>query len=100
MSKLLEAKDFKPHLNSEFELIHSELGNIVIQLVELEEWDNNTTSGFLLLFKGPKNKVMPQDTLKLNHEIIGEFELFLGPVMYHKQDGVYYEAIINRLKEK
>jgi hypothetical protein len=99
MDKILQKSDFDPHLNTEFEISNDDAGSINIQLIEIDSWDKDMTEGFSLLFKGPKENVMPHDTLKMKHDSMGEFDIFIGPVIYPKQDGVYYEAIFNRLKE-
>lgn len=54
--------------------------------------------GFHLIFRGPVDKVFGHDTHRVSHAKIGEFDLFLGPVMYGKTDGVYYQAVFSRLK--
>ncbi len=100
MPEKLKKADFDPHLNSKFEITSKLSGKIEVELVQIDEGNTDQTEMFSLLFKGPKDPVLPQDTHAVKHEKMGEFSLFLGPVIYKKQDGVYYEAIFNRLKEK
>jgi len=99
MKKILNKSDFDPYLNSKFEISHKETGSINAELVKIESWDKDITEGFSLLFKGPKDNIMPHDILRLKHNKIGDFDLFMGPVVYPEQDGIYYEAIFNNLKE-
>ena len=99
MDELLKKEHFDPHLNTEFEIIANGVGSIQAQLVQVNAWNRDLSEGFKLLFKGPKEPVFPHATLVVKHPSMGEFEIFLGPVMVPKQDGVYYEAIFNRMKE-
>jgi uncharacterized protein DUF6916 len=49
-------------------------------------------SPFSLLFRGPRDPVLPQRMYPLEHEGLGSFELFLVPVG-RDQAGTQYEAI-------
>jgi hypothetical protein len=100
MPEELKKTDFDPHLNSKFEITSKLSGKIEVELVQIDEKNTDETEVFSLLFKGPKDLVLPQDTHTVKHEKMGEFSIFLGPVIHHEQDGVYYEAIFNRLKKK
>jgi Domain of unknown function (DUF6916) len=96
----LKKEDFEKHLNSKFELSHLETEEkIDIELIEAEDKSTEHTDCFSLIFKGPKDKVMDQNTHKLKHGKMEEMELFIGPIMSDKDDGVYYQAIFNRLKK-
>lgn len=52
---------------------------------------------FSLVFRASPGDEVGHDTYRMKHEKLGEFDLFIGPVMYGKQDGVYYQAVFNRL---
>jgi len=49
---------------------------------------------FVLRFRG--NETLRQNTYKIEHEVLGRFELFLVPAGKNKKS-VYYQAVINRL---
>ena len=49
---------------------------------------------FSLLFKGPRDPVLPQQMYKMDHGTLGEFTLFVVPVGQDEK-GTYYEAIFN-----
>ena len=53
---------------------------------------------FSLLFRGPVDRPLPQDTYQFEHSRIGRFELLIVP-MRPDQDARYYETIFNRLRE-
>jgi hypothetical protein len=52
---------------------------------------------FSLLFHGPGNRPLDQRTYSLEHERIGQFDLFIVPVGL-EAGKLQYEAIFNRLK--
>lgn len=53
---------------------------------------------FGIEFRGPGEAFLGQGTRSLSHHNLGEFELFLVPIRQDAQ-GVYYEAIFNRLTD-
>lgn len=50
---------------------------------------------FALLFHGPQNPFLPQAIYHVEHDHLGELDLFLVPVG-KVQDGFQYEAVFNR----
>ena len=51
---------------------------------------------FSLLFRAPLEAPAQQGIFQVQHDSVGEFELFLVPVRKDAQ-GLYYEAVFNRL---
>ena len=49
---------------------------------------------FVLRFRGIQ--ALPQNTYRIEHDVLGRFQLFLVPAGKNKK-GVYYQAVINRL---
>ena len=47
---------------------------------------------FALLFRGPREPILPQRIYRLEHDDIGAFDLFLVPVGV-EPDGARYEAV-------
>jgi hypothetical protein len=100
MSKVLEKSHFDPHLNTTFS-VHPESGEKVdIELVKIDEHKTPHTEGFSLIFRGPNDKPFGQSSHKVKHPKMGEIDLFLAPIAYNKFDGMYYQAVFNRLIEK
>lgn len=96
----LKKEDFDKHLNSKFQLAHLQTEEkIELELIETEEKNTDQTEGFSLMFKGPKETVLEHDTHKMTHPEMGEMNIFIGPVLSGKDDGVYYQAIFNRIKK-
>ncbi|MCK5146166.1 hypothetical protein KAR48_05385 [bacterium] len=80
MLDITNKKQFDPHLNTQFAIKAQGVGSIKAELIEIESWDKDVIEGFSLIFKEPKESVLLQSTLQLEHPPLGKFELFLGPV--------------------
>ena len=100
MAENLTKSSFDPHLNDKFEVNTDIHGAVELELVEVSEHNRDNLECFSLLFKGPKDKLFDQKLYKVVHTQMGEFSLFLVPVVHPKQDAVYYESVFNRLIEK
>lgn len=88
---------YEPHLNSVFEITDEEVGTIQAELVEAVDKKSDRLESLSLLFRGPKEPVLRCGTHLVKHPQMGEQQLGMGPIVYEKQDGVYYEAVFNRL---
>jgi hypothetical protein len=53
--------------------------------------------GFSLLFRGPKETTLKQDTYVIEHERLGRFSFLIVPVGTKDTRAPHYEAVINRL---
>lgn len=51
---------------------------------------------FALIFRGPGDFYLPQQTYQMEHEQMGTFDLLLVPIA-QDADGFTYEAVFNRL---
>jgi hypothetical protein len=91
---------FEPHLNTVFRIFRDSSTSISATLVTIEDIGpvpDKAVAGrecFLLTFRGTEK--LPQHTYRLDHAVLGTFELFLVPGGSNKK-GIYYEAVINRL---
>lgn len=97
MIESLKKASFDPHLNSKFEIHTDSVGVVEVELVEITEANHPGQETFSLIFRGSKDKVFDQKIHKVKHPKMGEFDLFLVPITYGKQDGMYYQAIFSRL---
>lgn len=98
MSEHFKKTDFEPYLNETF-MVHSPAaGSQEVVLAELTEKNYPGQECFSLFFRGPKQPVLQQMTYTLTHPQMGEFQLFMVPVQYPKQDEVYYQSLFNRIK--
>lgn len=98
MTEYLKKSDFDPYLNETF-MVHSPaVGSQEVVLAELTEKNYPGQECFSVIFRGPKQPVMQQMMYTLTHPNMGELQLFMVPVQYPEQDGVYYQSLFNRIK--
>jgi hypothetical protein len=94
----LTADDFAPHSGSRYLLrLAGAAEPMVLELVEI----NSARSGprgngrpFSLIFRGPRNALLPQAIYRLEHDAMGALDLFLVPIGPDPQ-GLCYEAVFN-----
>jgi hypothetical protein len=99
MIETFTMQTFSEHLNTSFRIQMDGADAIEAQLIEVT--DNGTTpyqEQFSLVFRTPRDRPPQQGLYKIEHEKLGEFEMFLVPVRSDKQ-GLNYEAVFNRLLE-
>jgi len=89
----VSAEDFEPLLHSRFRVVAGDL-SLDFELVEVAGRKSATQerSPFSLLFKGPRDNLLPQQMYRIEHETLGPMELFIVPVR-EDQNGYYYEAV-------
>jgi uncharacterized protein DUF6916 len=96
----LNAKLFREQLNSPFKVQHEPAGTITLELVDVAENDSSPRMElFSLQFRGPFRPRLEQQTHRLEHEKLGEFEIFLTPVSADQQKGTIYEAVFHRFRK-
>lgn len=91
--------DFEPHLATRFELAAPGIPPVPLELVEVSDKSSVALKTFSLLFKGGFETVFRHDTHRLRHPVLGELDLFLGPVHTGRTDAVYYQAIFSAPRE-
>ncbi len=94
----INAAMFKKQKGTFFHLSHENLqGELDIQLIEVQDHTKDPNMEvFTLIFKGPLDKEFIQENYVLDHHSLGEFQLLIVPFKKDAQ-GVYYQAIINRM---
>ncbi|HEY4745686.1 MAG TPA: hypothetical protein VIH45_13565 [Desulfuromonadaceae bacterium] len=92
-------EDFEPHIATTFEVMLTGMEPVPVQLVEVKDTSSADLTGFSLMFKGGTDAVFRHDTHTVRHSVMGELELFLGPVHTGKTDAVYYQAIFSAPRE-
>ncbi|NTV52629.1 MAG: hypothetical protein HGA76_06415 [Candidatus Firestonebacteria bacterium] len=100
MLERLQQKDFAQNVNSRFK-VRTKDGEVAeMTLVAVTGREDEATETFSLLFKALTPGVLAHDTHAVTHDTLGTFDLFLGPVVTGKTDGVYYQAVFSRLKSR
>jgi hypothetical protein len=104
----LHAVTFRHQLHSLFRIHPPGVPAVDVELVEVTERgaaDSKQRSTatrqerFSIVFRGPGERLLQQGTYEMRQDHLGAFELFLVPVG-QDQDGVYYEAVFNRLRRQ
>ena len=96
MAKYLTNEMFKKNVNTRFWLVDSGLEPYALDLVECKDgYSTPRQEQFSLRFRGDAGQVFPQRIYPIQHDSIGDFELFLVPIA-RDDSGTYYEAVFNR----
>jgi len=98
---VLNRDSFSRHLNTRFSFAHKELQGVSVKLIEVNDLTPKTMAAagkecFAVVFIGPRNAPLRQETYAVTHESLGRFDMLVVPIASHSE-GVYYEAIFNRL---
>src|SRR5260370_31564379 len=97
MTERLEHAAFLENLKSKFRLQVQGFDGLDLELVEVSQRKTaRRQEMFSLEFLCRLNQVLPQRIYRLEHDNMGQFDLFLVPIRRDDQ-GVYYEAVFNRL---
>ena len=102
MAVALTEKEFSQHLNTRFQLKLDDQ-RVELDLVEVKGYlpqasEQTGMERFSVFFDGPGNPSLPQRLYSLNHEQMGEFEIFLVPISGNEK-GFRYEAVFNYFKK-
>ena len=97
----LNLRAFKSQLGTSFS-INLESTKVKFTLVDVTSFASRTQTaagkeGFSLLFRGPKDTDLKQDTYVIEHEQLGMFSFLIVPVGTKDTRAPRYEAVINRL---
>jgi hypothetical protein len=103
MSEWQTAEEFKQHLNTPFRVQVDAPKPIELTLVAVVSRPSDASEEqgmerFSAFFSGSPEFMLPQDTYRLAHPQMGEFEVFLVAIA-KETDGVRYEAVYNYYKQ-
>jgi hypothetical protein len=92
---------FKSQLGTSFHINH-QASKVNFKLVDVTSFASRKQTaagkeGFSLLFRGPKETTLKQDTYLIEHEQLGMFSFLVVPVGTKDARAPHYEAVINRL---
>jgi hypothetical protein len=98
-TEALTQQQFTESLNSTFRLPLDDNGAVEITLIEVSEPKlTRRQEMFGLIFRGPLDVFLPQQTYVAEHAAMGTFDLFLVPVG-QETTGFLYQAVFNRVVE-
>ena len=97
----LNMTSFKSQLGTSF-LINHQASKVKLKLVDVSSFASRKQAaagkeGFSLLFRGPQEMTLKQDTYLIEHEELGMFSFLVVPVGIKNKRAPHYEAVINRL---
>lgn len=99
--------EFSEYLNTSFWISMEGFNTLEIELVAVNDLKASSKTNeptiakrerFSLIFRGPKNTPLKQDTYVVKHHNLGTVSIFLVPMGNDKRGtGLRYEAIVSRL---
>jgi hypothetical protein len=97
----LDLESFESQLGTSF-VINHEATRVKVKLVHVTNFASAKQTeagqeGFSLLFRGPKEMSLKQDTYVIEHKQLGKFSFLVVPVGTKDTRAPHYEAVINRL---
>ena len=92
---------FKSQIDTTF-LINHEGSKVKVKLIDVTNLATRKQSekgkeGFSLLFHGPEDTILKQNTYLIEHETLGMFSFLIVPINRKNKPAPHYEAVINRL---
>ena len=98
---VLNMAAFKSQLGTSF-TINDEVAKVKVKLVDVTSFGSRKQTaagkeGFSLLFRGPQDNILKQNTYLIEHAQLGMLSFLIVPVGTRDTRSPYYEAIINRL---
>ena len=101
MAASLTEEEFSKYVGGNFRL-KLDQQEIELKLAEVKAYPfgPNEQSGmerFSVFFSGPLDILLAQNIYQLQHETMGEFEIFLVPIA-RNENGFRYEAVFNYFK--
>ena len=74
-----------------------EAGQVPLRLVEvIEGQSDRRVQRFSILLHGPADRMLSQGTYSFRHDTLGEFLLFIVPVVGSNDERIVYEACFSR----
>jgi hypothetical protein len=98
MSQDFDHTTFEQHLHVIFS-VQTAAGPVDVELDEVEVHPQGVVPGstrqpFTLIFLGPKDGLLPEGLHKLSHDDLGEFDLYLIPILSAGERQAY-QSIFN-----
>ncbi len=99
MTEPFTIETFSRHVNSTFLMRYGVSQTAELELTSVTDVGSSSRQiQFSLLFQGPPDAPVAQGTYKLQHDELGNLDMFLVPVGKNAH-GIEYEAIFNRAVE-
>ena len=100
MEPSLTHEEFTRAANTKFQVEFDENTHVDLELITVSDVRlYPQQEEFAIEFRGPLEIFLAQGPHNFSHEQMGRFELFIVPIRQDEQ-GFYYEAIFNRLRNQ
>lgn len=99
MGNFLTHEALSENLNTKFQVSADDNKTVELELAEVSEiklYDKQEQ--FAIVFRGPRDSFLGQGLRSLDHEKLGQSDLFLVPIR-EDAEGYYYEAVFNRWRK-
>ena|SRR6185295_6279115 len=99
MEPSLTHEEFTKNANTKFQVQADENTRVEVELTNISELKLHPhQEEFAVQFRGPLDMFLGQGVRDFTHDQMGQFQLFIVPIK-HDEQGVYYEAVFNRLRQ-
>ena len=103
MSEMQTEAEFAKNVNTKFRLVVDAPQPIDLTLVsvtprKIEPHEQAGMERFSAVFTGPREIFLPQQTYRLSHPDMGEFDIFLVAIG-QEPEGFQYEAVYNYYRQ-
>ena len=85
---------FSGHLGDSFRVYPEDSGTLDLELVSATTLGQSSGRPFSIVFRCPRDVLLPQRIYRMEHGEIGAFDIFLVPIG-PDEEGLLYEAIFN-----
>ncbi len=99
MFEQFEKPKAESYLNQTFEVHTQSHGVVEVKLTEASETKSGPAVSISLIFQGPKDRIFQQGTQALKHPSLGEFTLFMVPVIGPDPTVQEYQVVLSKLVE-
>jgi hypothetical protein len=92
----IDPETFRAHVGTTFD-VDGAAGRIPLRLDEVTDVvSSRGIMRFALLFHGPADRLLPQETYLFHHRALGAMMLFIVPVVGSNAERIVYEACFTR----
>ena len=99
MEKEYTKKIFDEQINTRFSVTGSTAAVVELELIESIDKSSSGMRAFSLIFKGPREPVLDDNSYKMEQPQLGTLTLFISPYRQTK-DATYYDAQFTKLLEE
>lgn len=98
MAETLTHEAFTRYLQTNFDVQIGPDKTVGLQLTEISDFrQSERQEQFAIVFRGPNDAFLGQGTRLVQHEKLGQFEIFFVPIS-QDDEGYRYEAVFNRIR--